>query len=136
MDRATDIGPLWGQNTPDSAWTRFGIDAAYVVVYLNLGFDKSTAPKQNLSVKKAPVIQTNKSKEPTIFPTTDHFPTCVGPNIHGGAEAWRAGRLDVLDLFASFWIKPKRRGTVPKQNRSVQYTMANQILSSLPHGPP
>jgi hypothetical protein len=28
--------------------------------------------------------------------------------------------LDVLDLFASFWIKPKRRGTVPKQNCSVK----------------
>jgi hypothetical protein len=127
MDRATDIGPLWGQNTPDSAWTRFGIDAAYVVVYLNLGFDKSTAPKQNLSVKKAPVIQTNKSKEPTIFPTTDHFPTCVGPNIHGGAEAWRAGRLDVLDLFASFWIKPKRRRTVAPENRLVKEAPVNSF---------
>jgi hypothetical protein len=27
--------------------------------------------------------------------------------------------LDVLDLFASFWIKPKRRRTVAPKNRSV-----------------
>jgi hypothetical protein len=69
MDRATDIGPRWGQNTPDSAWTRFGIDTVYVVVYLNLGFDRGTAPNQNGSVKKVPAtIPTNKSKEPTLSP--------------------------------------------------------------------
>ena len=91
---------------------------------------KRVQSKKRLSFKQT------KEQNQRSPPSTDHFPTCVGPNIHGGAEAWRAGRLDVLDLFASFWIKPKRRGTVLKHNRSVQYTMANQILSSLPHGPP
>jgi hypothetical protein len=59
MDRATDIGPLWGQNTPDSAWTRFGIDAVYVVVYLNLGFDRVRLPIKTGSVKEAPVNSHN-----------------------------------------------------------------------------
>jgi hypothetical protein len=60
--------------------------------------------------------QPTKAQNRRSPPTTDHFPTCAGPNIHGGAEAWRVGRLDVLDLFASFWIKPKRRRTAPKHN--------------------
>jgi hypothetical protein len=64
--------------------------------------------------------QTKKAKNRCSSPKTDRVPACVGPNIHGGAEALRAGRLDVLDLFASFWIKPKRRRTAPKQNRSVK----------------
>jgi hypothetical protein len=64
--------------------------------------------------------QPTKTQNRRSFPKTDRVPACVGPNIHGGAEALRAGRLDVLDLFASFWIKPKRRRTAPKQNRSVK----------------
>jgi hypothetical protein len=73
--------------------------------------------------------QPPKSKKRRSSPTTDNFPACAGPNIHGGAEAWRAGRLDVPDLFASFWIKPKRRRSVPKQNRPVNeapVTIPNQ----------
>jgi hypothetical protein len=80
---------------------------------------RRTAPKHNCSVKEAPVIQT-KAKNRRSSPKADLIPTCAGPNIHGGAEAWRAGRLDVLDLFASFWIKPKRRSTVAPEYRSVK----------------
>jgi hypothetical protein len=36
------------------------------------------------------------------------FPPFVGP-----------GRWDVSDLFASFWLDPKRRGMAPKQHRLV-----------------
>jgi hypothetical protein len=61
-----------------------------------------------------------KAQDRRSFPTSDNFPACAGPNIHGGAEAPRAGRLDVLDLFASFWIKPKRRSTVASEYRSVK----------------
>jgi hypothetical protein len=82
--------------------------------------DKKNGCTQKPFSQKSSGHSNQKSKEPTLFPTADNFPTCVGPNIHGGAEAMRAGRLDVLDLFASFWIKPKRRGTAPFQNRSVK----------------
>jgi hypothetical protein len=61
-----------------------------------------------------------KAKNRRSSPKTDRVPTCVGPNIHGVAEAPRAGRLDVPDLFASFWIKPKRRRTVASEYRSVK----------------
>jgi hypothetical protein len=37
----------------------------------------------------------------------------------------RAGRLDVLDLFASFWIKPKRRRMVAPENRLVKEAPVN-----------
>jgi hypothetical protein len=77
------------------------------------------------SKKLRSIIPNKYHQKPTLVPTTDNFPTCVGPNIHGGAEALRAGRLDVLDLFASFWIKPKRRRTAPKQNRSVKEAPVN-----------
>ncbi len=91
---------------------------------------RRTVKPEYRSVKKAPVtIPNQKSTEPTLFPIKDNIPVCVGPNIHGGAEAMRAGRLDVLDLFASFWIKPKRRSTVKPENRSVKeapVTIPNQ----------
>jgi hypothetical protein len=94
------------------------VDSVYFGGYPNLGFDRGTVPNQNGSVKKT---RSNiQSKNPKLFPTTVNFPTCAGPNIHGGAEALLAGRLDVPDLFASFCIKPKRRRTAPKQNRLVK----------------
>jgi hypothetical protein len=85
------------------------------------------AKKKEIGSQTQPFSQRNSGHHPKPTkaqnrrypPKTDRVPTCAGPNIHGGAEAWRAGRLDVLDLFASFWIKPKRRRTVAPKNRSV-----------------
>ena len=123
---------------PKHPW--FGVDSVYICPILNLGFDRGTAPNQNGSVKEAPALQTTKkTKNQRSSPSTDHLPVCVGPNIHGGAEAWRADRLDVPDLFASFWIKPKKRRTAPLQNRSVKkvpVTTPNQKkhrTDALPH---
>jgi hypothetical protein len=79
------------------------------------------------SKKLRSIIPNKYHQKPTLVPTTDNFPTCVGPNIHGGAEALRAGRLDVLDLFASFWIKPKRRRTVAPENRLVKEAPVNSF---------
>jgi hypothetical protein len=83
--------------------------------------DKKTALNQNrFSLNSSGRHPNQKSKEPTLVPIKDNIPACAGPNIHGGAEAMRAGRLDVLDLFASFWIKPKRRRTAAPENSSVK----------------
>jgi hypothetical protein len=77
-------------------------------------------PNKTVQSKKHWSFRPTKAQNRRSPQKKDRVPTCVGPNIHGGAEAPRAGRLDVLDLFASFWIKPKRRRTAPKQNRSVK----------------
>jgi hypothetical protein len=78
-------------------------------------------------LRSGQLSQTKKAKNRRSLPTTENFPACAGPNIHGGAEALRAGRLDVLDLFASFWIKPKRRRTVAPENRLVKEAPVNSF---------
>jgi hypothetical protein len=88
----------------------------FLIFLLLFGSSQKEGERLNLKTvqSKNVVLVKHKSKEPTLFPIKDNFPACVGPNIHGGAEAMRAGRLDVPDLFASFWIKPKRRRQFPK----------------------
>ncbi len=91
-------------------------------------------PNKTLQSKKLQSPpQPTKAKNQRSPLTTDTIPACVGPNIHGGAEAMGAGRLDVLDHFASFWIKPKRRRTAAPENCSVKKASVHYSSNSKRH---
>jgi hypothetical protein len=61
----------------------------------------------NLLVKQSLRLGIFKTKTPT-FPSTTNSPACVGPNIHGGAEALRVDWVDVeLPLSGLIYFVPK-----------------------------
>jgi hypothetical protein len=55
--------------------------------------DNADLLSANLLVKQNLCLGIFKTIAPT-FPSTTNSPVCVGPNIHGGAEALRVGQLD------------------------------------------
>ena len=135
MDRATDIGPLWGQNTPDSAWTRFGIDAAYVVVYLNLGFDKSTAPNQNGSVKEAPVTIPNQKKHRTDALSQQRITSLCAPARTSTGERRPGGRADWMFLIFLLLFGSSQKEGDRWPDKTVEAKKHQSILLLIQYNP-